>query len=122
MTSSEDVIIEALKSEISGLKVYVDGRLLQTESKLSELRAEVRAVDEKVEMLNIRVQGMADRIEDIKFYVSLTFGALAVIVTFAALLPSLVKYLNTFRRAEAEPESVRRIVEEILMKRMSSKE
>ena len=122
MTSSEDVIIEALKSEISGLKVYVDGRLLQTESKLSELRAEVRAVDEKVEMLNIRVQGMADRIEDIKFYVSLTFGALAVIVTFAALLPSLVKYLNTFRRAEAEPESVRRVVEEILMKRMSSKE
>ena len=122
MTSSEDVIIEALKSEISGLKVYVDGRLLQTESKLSELRAEVRAVDEKVEMLNIRVQGMADRIEDIKFYVSLTFGALAVIVTFAALLPSLVKYLNTFRRIEAEPESVRRIVEEILMKRMSSKE
>ena len=121
MTSS-DVIIEALKSEISGLKVYVDGRLLQTESKLSELRAEVRAVDEKVEMLNIRVQGMADRIEDIKFYVSLTFGALAVIVTFAALLPSLVKYLNTFRRVEAEPESVRRIVEEILMKRMSSKE
>lgn len=120
--SSEDVILDVLKSEINGLKVYVDGRLLQTESKIAELRAEVRTVDEKVELLNVRVQGTNERIEDIKFYVSLTFGVLAVVVTFAALIPSLLKFLNSLRKSAMDTEEIKRIVEETLTRRLSSKQ
>lgn len=120
--SSEDVMLNALKSEIDGLKVYVDGRLLQTEGKLSELRAEVRTIDDKIELLNVRVQGINDRIDDIKFYVSLAFGVLAVIVTFATLIPSLMKFLNSLRMSAVDTEQIKRIVDEALASKLSSRQ
>ena len=96
--SSKDVQVltgEQFSTGLDGLKVYIDGRLLETEKKIDarfvELQAEIQVLDRKIEL-------NATRIDMLQHFQSIGFTVLGAIVGFAALVLTLAPtILELFR-------------------------
>ena len=101
MDSADKLVIEIDGRELA----VIDGRLAAIENdnkeihaELREMHTELRNMIEEVHMIGVRVQGIEARIDDMKFYVSLSFGALAVFVAGIALVPIIVKIIQVLRK------------------------
>lgn len=109
--SSEDVILDVLKSEINGLKVYVDGRLLQTESKIAELRAEMRTMNENVLVNSAKIEAYRD-------FMSIGFTIMTVIIGFFGFLVTIAPMLREMyrdrKREKTEERLTRSEVQEMI--------
>lgn len=109
---SED---KTLMLNIDGVQYQaINNRLEAVENSNRELHAEIRTLSEKLDLVLVRLDGMNSRIEDMKFYVSLTFGALAVFVAFAALVPAIAKFIHSLRRPSLTVEQVREMIDEAM--------
>ena len=100
---SEDKIMNGLEN----LRVYIDGRFVQVEKQIESLRTDIRVID-------TRLIGIESRIEDMKFFVSLSFGVLAVVVAFVAFAPSIAKFFQSLRKPSLTAEQVSRMIAEAL--------
>lgn len=100
MTSTDRII-----AEIDGLKIYIDGRLSVIENDNREMRTELRLIEGELRAMNTRI-------EDMKHYMSLTFGAIAVFVAAVALTPIVQKLVQALRKPGDEDE-MRKIAREV---------
>ena len=115
--SSKDVQVltaEQFSTGLDGLKVYIDGRLLETEKKIDarlvELQAEIQVLDRKIEL-------NATRIDMLQHFQSIGFTVLGAIVGFAALVltlaPTILELFREKRRNRLDDE-VRSLVRDEL--------
>ena len=119
MTNSNDV---SLMVEIDGVPYRViNSRLEALESstreihhELREMHSEIRSLSEEIHMLAVRVQGIESRIDDMKFYVSLSFGALAVFVALIVLVPIVSKVVQALRKPALTVEQVSAMIHDAL--------
>ena len=117
MTSRDNVIVE-----IDGVPYrLINSRLEALESstreihqELREMHSEIRSLSEEIHMLAVRVQGIESRIDDMKFYVSLSFGALAVFVALIALVPIVSKVVQALRKPALTVEQVSAMIHDAL--------
>ena len=110
MVSNDAVIIaqiSELSAKIDAKFAVVDGQLVELKKQNEELRTEVRVI-------NAKLTGIENRIDDMKFFTSLTFGVLAVIVAFVALIPAISKIISVFQKPTLTAEQVREIVKSML--------
>ena len=112
---------KSLVLNIDGVRyIVVDDRLQAVENSNRELHAEVRALSEKLDLVLVRVNAINDRIDDMKFYVSLTFGALAVFVGVAALIPIVSKLIQAIRKPALTAEQVGSMINDAIAKALSN--
>ena len=117
--SSNDIqtlTVRDFQSGLDGLKVYVDGRLLETEKKIDarlvELQAEIQVLDRKIEL-------NATRIDMLQHFQSIGFTVLGAIVGFAALVLTLAPtILELFRekRSRKRDDEIRSLVRDEFFK------
>ena len=113
MISSDKTLV----LNIDGVRyIVVDDRLQTLEQSNRELHDEVRALSEKLDLVLVRVNAINDRIDDMKFYVSLTFGALAVFVGIAALIPIVSKLIQAIRKPALTAEQVGSMIDDAIAK------
>ena len=89
---------------------------------VSDLKAEILQLDRKLDLLNARVIGVNERIEDIKFYVSLVFGVLAVVVAFTALIPAITKGISSFRQWANSEARIQAMIDAAVSKALEGKQ
>ena len=124
MISSDKTLV----LNIDGVKyLVVDDKLQALENEnhdmheeLREIHSEIRALADDVHMLAVRVNSINDRIDDMKFYVSLTFGALAVFVGVVALIPIVSKLIQAFRKPALTTEQVSSMIDNAISKALSN--
>lgn len=111
MTSADRVI-----AEIDGLKVYIDGRLMETEKRfdirMNELKAEIQVLDRKIEL-------NTTKIEMLQHFQTIGFTVMGIVVGFSVVMVSIAPaVLDMFRdkRKEKRGEDIRGIVREELAK------
>lgn len=118
MTSQD----KTLMLEIDGVQYQaINSRLKAVENSNRELHAEIRALSEKLDLVLVRLDGVNSRIEDMKFYVSLTFGALAVFVGIAALLPAISRFVQSLLKPSLTVEQVSVMIEEAMTRTQTSR-
>ena len=117
MTSTDSSLVV----EIGGEKYAVlNDRLEALEHSNQEIHAEIRELDKKIDLLLVRLDGMNERIEDMKFYVSLSFGVLAVFVGVAAMIPVVSKLVQTLLKPALSREQVSAMINEAVTQAMSN--
>ena len=112
----EVLTVEDFHNGLDGLKVYIDGRLLDTEKRLDarvvELKAEIQVLDRKIEL-------NATRIDMLQHFQSIGFTVLGAIVGFAALVLTLAPtILELFRekRSRKRDDEIRSLVRDEFLK------
>ena len=117
MTSMDKFVIEidgvqyrAINSRIE----TIDNNTREIHQELREMHSEIRSLSEEIHMLSVRVQGIEARIDDMKFYVSLSFGALAVFVALIALVPIVSKVVQALRKPALTAEQVSAMIRDAL--------
>ena len=112
----EVLTVEDFHNGLDGLKVYIDGRLLETEKMLDarvvELKAEILVLDRKIEL-------NATRIDMLQHFQSIGFTVLGAIVGFAALVLTLAPtILELFRekRSRKRDDEIRSLVRDEFLK------
>lgn len=98
---------------------YVTGEMFK--AGIGELKAEILALDRKVELVSERVLGINERIDDIKFYVSVVFGVLAVVVALAALFPAITTIARSLRRSVPSEEKMQAMIDDAVARALSKK-
>ena len=105
MTSSD---VEIFRSGLEDLKFYIDGRILQTET---ELRAEIRTVNENVLVNSARIESQRD-------FMSIGFTIMAVVIALVGfvitLAPMFREMYRDARQARRESALTRTEVEEMI--------
>ena len=113
---------KSLMLNIDGVRyLVVDDRLQALEQDNRELHAEIHALSDKLDLVLVRVNSINDRIDDMKFYVSLTFGALAVFVGIAALIPIVSKLIQAFRKPALTAEQVSSMINDALSRALTNR-
>ena len=117
MISRDNVIFEIdgvpyrlINSRLEALK----SNTREIHQELREMHSEIRSLSEEIHMLAVRVQGIEARIDDMKFYVSLSFGALAVFVALIALVPIVSKVVQALRKPALTVEQVSAMIHDAL--------
>ena len=112
----ENLTVEGFHNGLDSLKVYIDGRLLETEKRLDdrvvELKAEIQVLDRKIEL-------NATRIDMLQHFQSIGFTVLGAIVGFAALVLTLAPtILELFRekRSKKSDDEIRSLVRDEFLK------
>ena len=107
--ASNDVIT---KADIEGLKVYIDGRIVELEkkfdAKVDELKTEINILERKVEF-------NATKIDMLQHYQTIVFTVMEAMVGFAAMILILAPtILELFRnkRKKMRDDEIRRIFHE----------
>ena len=107
--ASNDVIT---KSDIEGLKVYIDGRIVELEKKFdakaNELKTEINVLERKVEL-------NATKIDMLQHYQTIGFTVMGAMIGFAAMILTLAPtILELFRdkRKEMRNDEIRGIFRE----------
>ena len=115
MNSADRVMIEIDGRElavISGRLAAIENDNREIRKELREMYTEIRNMTEEMHMIGMRVQGIEARIDDMKFYVSLSFGALAVFVAGIALVAIAAKLIQVLRKPN-DDERLREIAREV---------
>lgn len=119
MTSSDS---EFIRSEIRGLKVYIDGRILEFENKLdartNELKDQIREVKTELRVNAVKT-------EELKSSVKWHFTTLAIvvgIVGFAITLAPMFREIFRDKKKYTTPDDVRGIIREEINKLKGSTE
>lgn len=95
---------KAIAVEIYGMRyVLADGQIAPQRQLATQ--AEVQAIDRKLDLLIEKVNGINGRFDDMKFYVSLAFGVLAVIVAFVGLSPIISKLVQKIELTDEQLDS-----------------
>ena len=124
MTSNDVVRVEIGGREyavISGRLEAIGRENGEMRKELREMHAEIRQMSEELHMLAVRVNGINDRIEDMKFYVSLAFGALAVFVGAFAIVPIVGKIWEKLTKPPMTEERIARMIDEGISRAMSAR-
>ena len=108
MTSTDRIIAEIDGREFA----VISGRLSAIENDNKEIRAEVLELGHKLDIVLVRMDAMNGKIEDMKHYMSLTFGAIAIFVAAVALTPIVQKLIQALRKPGDE-EEMRKIAREV---------
>lgn len=103
---------DRIAAKIDGLKVYIDGRLIETEklldSRMSELKAEMQTLDRKIEI-------NATKIDMLQHFQTIGFTVIGAVIGFSVLILGVAPaILDMFRdkRKEKHEEDIRGIVRE----------
>ena len=94
MDSADKLVIEIDGRELA----VIDGRLAALEADNRQIHAEIRELGHKLDLVLVRMDAMNARIEDMKHYMSLTFGAIAVFVAAVTLSPIVQKIIQAWRK------------------------
>ena len=124
MTSNDVVRVEIGGREyavISGRLEAIGRENGEMRKELREMHAEIRQMSEELHMLAVRVNGINDRIDDMKFYVSLTFGALALFVGAFAIVPIVGKIWEKLTKPPMTEERIARMIDEGISRAMSAR-
>ena len=117
MTSRDNVIVEidGVPYRVINSRLEVlENNTREIHQELREMHSEIRSLSEEIHMLAVRVQGIESRIDDMKFYVSLSFGALAVFVALIALVPIVSKVVQALRKPALTVEQVSAMIHDAL--------
>ena len=109
MTSTDRVVIEIDGKELE----IISGRLAALENDNREIHSELRELGHKLDIVIVRMDAMNGRIEDMKHYMSLTFGAIAIFVAAVTLSPIVSKIIQAWKKPDND-EKIRGIVREEL--------
>ena len=107
MTSTDRIIAEIDGREFA----VISGRLSAIENDNKEIRAEVLELGHKLDIVLVRMDAMNGKIEDMKHYMSLTFGAIAIFVAAVALSPIVSKLIDAWKKP-SDDEQMRKIARE----------
>ena len=124
LTSQDNVIVEldgARYALLSGRLEAIEKEGREMYQELREIHAEIRTLNDELHMLATRVAGINDRINDMKFYVSLAFGALAVFVGIIALIPIVYKVVQVLRRPTLTLEETSTMINDAVSRALSGK-
>ena len=106
MTSADVEINGERYAIISGRLASIERENHEIHDELREMHTEMRAMTEELHVLAMRVYGIEARMDDMKFYVSLSFGALAVFVGLIICLPRFLQRRHLlFRYSEITSSS-----------------
>ena len=113
---------DALRVEINGREyAVISGRLEAIERDNREIRAEIVQMDKKLDMLLVRVNGINERIEDMKFYMSMAFGAFAVFIGLSAIVPIAGKIWEKLTKPGISEEQMSRMIYEAVERALSAR-
>lgn len=124
MVSGDSVRVEIGGKEyavISGRLEAIGRENGEMRSELREIHTEIRQLSEELHMLAVEVRGINARIEDMKFYVSLSFGALAVFVGLMAFVPVVGKILHGLTKPAMNEERMSRMIDDAVARAMSAR-
>lgn len=106
--------VDRIIAEIDGREfAVISGRLSAIENDNKEIRAEVLELGHKLDIVLVRMDAMNGKIEDMKHYMSLTFGAIAIFVAAVALSPIVSKLIDAWKKP-SDDERMRKIAREEL--------
>lgn len=106
MMASEDKIIAL----IDGRQYEViAGRLSALENDNRQIHEEIREIRTELKLLVSEFRGMNNRLEDMKSFMSLTFGAVAIFVAVVTLSPIVSKLIDIWQKPH-DDENIRVIV------------
>ena len=108
MDSADKLVIEIDGRELA----VIDGRLAAIENDNREIHAELREIRTELRLMMVELRAMNTRIEDMKHYMSLTFGAIAVFVAAVALTPIVQKLIQAWKKP-SDDEEMRKIAREV---------
>lgn len=108
MDSADKLVIEIDGRELA----VINGRLAAIENDNREIHAELREIRTELRLMMAELRAMNTRIEDMKHYMSLTFGAIAVFVAAVALTPIVQKLIHALRKP-GNDEKMRKIAREV---------
>lgn len=104
--------MDKLFVEIDGQELAVfSGRLAALENDNRQIQAEIGELGHKLDLVLVRMDAMGTRIEDMKFYMSLTFGAIAVFVAAVTLSPIVSRIIQAWKNPN-DDERMSRIFRE----------
>lgn len=104
----------AVSEDIYVRQDVFDARMDRLEMMLEKSIIEVRG---DINVINTRLNALDNRISDLQTFVYWVFGVLGLIISFAAISPSLGVLLKKVRRPSLTVEDVERIVYGILEKK-----
>lgn len=119
MTSSDSEII---RSEIRGLKVYIDGRIVELENKLD---AKTNELKDQIREVKTELRVNAVKTEEIKSSINWHFTTLAIvvgIVGFAITLALMFREIFRDKNKYTTSDDVRGIIRDELNKLKSNSE
>ena len=85
---------DAVRVEINGSEYAVISGRLET------IEKDNREMNYKLDLVLVRMEAINMRIEDMKFYMSLTFGAIAIFVAAVTLSPIVSKIIQAWRKPD----------------------
>lgn len=121
MTSSDIEIIGTLiDAKIEGLKVYIDGRIVELDNKLEaktdELKEQIREVKTEVRINAVKIEDMQTSMN----WHFATFAIVVAIVGFTITLAPMFRDMLRDKNKSMNPDDVRGIVRDELNKLKSN--
>ncbi|MBQ9573648.1 MAG: hypothetical protein IJR27_00020 [Synergistaceae bacterium] len=121
MTSSDIEIIGTLiDAKIEGLKVYIDGRIVELDNKLEaktdELKEQIREVKTEVRINAVKIEDMQTSMN----WHFATFAIVVAIVGFTITLAPMFRDMFRDKNKSMNPDDVRGIVRDELNKLKSN--
>ncbi len=119
MMSSDSEII---RSEIRGLKVYIDGRIIELEKKLDDRTSELKG---QISEVNTELRVNAVKTEELKSLMNWHFTTLAIVVAivgFTITLAPMFREMFRDKNKYTTPDDVRGIIREEINKLKGSTE
>ena len=90
-----------------------------------ELTTRMDKLEARIEVMDARLTGIENRIDDLKSYMSSGFGIIAVVVALLALAPAIANFIQNLRKPSVTLEDVRKLmrdeVPDVVNKVMSTK-
>lgn len=106
---------DRMTAEIDGLKIYIDGRLIETEkrldTRLNELKAEMQILDRKIDL-------NTTKIDMLQHFQTIGFTVMGIVVGFSVVMvsiaPAILDMFREKRKEKRDDEHFRKIAREEL--------
>ena len=77
--------IREIKTGIQDLATQRKVDMAMIDGKLTEIRSEIRAIDNRIDSTNSRIDNLAERLEDLKFFGTIGLTIIGVLIALVAL-------------------------------------
>ena len=109
MTSNDVITVELFNSKMETMMAQIQ---LGNERLRNELNARMDKLETRIEVLDARLTGIENRMDDLKTFMSIGFSIVAIIVALMALAPAIANFVQRFLKPSITLEEVRELMHE----------
>lgn len=102
------ITVEMFNAGISRLEAMNERNMAIIDGKLTEIRSEIHVTNSRIDSTNSRIDNMAERLEDLKFFGSIAFAIITVLLAIMAFKREKTEVRHE-RSEELSPRNIRDI-------------